>query len=130
MQSIETASQAAAPAKVVDISDFGSWRQDQIEKWLIEQIYLLYGDKDENTIRNPLLRISTKFEALSSGAQYELYGFARGRILGMGKDVSLKDRLWSVLEKGARADGSWADVEEFADTLLIKEKTYKAGTGV
>lgn len=125
MHSEETVSQATVPDKIVNINDFGSRRKEQIEKWLEEEIGRMYGDRDAITLKNPLIRIFTKFEALDYHSQCELYGYAKACILGGGCDLNLRDKFWNVLEKGGRADGSWKDVEEFADTLLIREKTYK-----
>lgn len=125
MNSEKTVSCTAAPGKVVEINGFESRKREQIEKWLREQIFQLYGEKGEAILINPLFRIYAKFEALSSDAQIELYGFAKGRIRGTGGDASLKDRLLSVLASGCRVDGAWEDIEEFADTFLIQEKAYK-----
>ena len=127
MQSKEIVSCIVTTANIVDINDLGSRRKERIEKCLEEQMYRVYGDKNEVILKNPLLRISTKFEALSRDSQIELYGYAKGRIMGNNKAMSFKERLWNILEKGTEADGSWKDVEEFADTLLIKEKTYRTG---
>ena len=125
MNSEKSVSCTAAPGIVVEINGFGSRKKGQIEKCLREQILQLYGESGETIFMNPLFRIFAKFEALSRDAQLELYGFARGRLRVTGEGESLKDRLWRILEQGFSVDRFGADVEEFADTLLIKEKTYK-----
>lgn len=124
-----TVSHIAAPDKVVNINDFGSRRKEQIERWLEEEIGRKYGDRDSIILKNPLIRIITRFEALDAKSQYELYRYAKGRILGIDQDLNLRDKLWSVIEKGG-SNGSWEDVEEFADSLLIREKAYKRAAEV
>ncbi len=65
------------------------------------------------------------FDNLSNDAQYELLGYAKRCIFGAGRDISLRDRFWAVLEKGGSRDGSWNDIEEFADELICRENIYK-----
>lgn len=115
--------------KIVDIRDFGCRRKEQIERWLEAEISRKYGRKD-SILENPMIRIITKFEALDGEAQYELYGYARRCILESGKNLSLRDKFWTVIEKGGSDDGSWNDVEEFADTLMIRERTCKVHEAV
>lgn len=132
MHSIEmaTVEHTAAPTTIIRFEDFGGAREKRIERWLKRRMLSEYGDNDDTTMNNPLLRITLKFEALSREGQLELYGFAKGRILGMGVEPSIKDLLWNVLEKGSRSDDSWEDVEEFADSLIIKEKAYMKEGGL
>lgn len=110
--------------KIVNINDSRRNRKKRIEAWLEQEMSERYGD-DDFTLKNSMLRISTKFDALSTESQRELYGYAKGCILGMGRELCLRDQFWSILQKGGSEDGSWGDIEEFADTLLEKEKTYK-----
>ena len=44
--------------------------------------------------------------------------------MGFGNEISMRDKLWSVIEKGSSKNGSWQAVEEFADTLLLKAGIY------
>jgi len=127
MHSEETVlQQPASPCKVVRISDFEGSRKDRIKKWLKKEMEERYREFD-SVLDNPLLRISTKFDALSAESQVALFGFAKGYVLGPGGRISLRDQLRSVLETGNSA--AWEAVEEYADTLLIKEKTYKQVKG-
>ena len=126
MHSEETVLQPASPCKVVSISDFEGSRKEGIEEWLRQEMKERYGETG-SVLNNPLLRISTKFDALSAESQVTLFGFAKGYVLGPGGSISLRDQLWSVLERGKSA--AWEAVEEYADTLLIKEKTYKRANG-
>lgn len=114
--------------KIVNICDFGSKKQEQIERWLEEEISRKYGERDSIILKNPLIRIITRFEALDTKSKYELYRYAKARIFESGQDLSLRDKFWNVVEKGG-SDGSWEDVEKFADTLLIREKIYKRTVG-
>lgn len=127
MHSEETVLQSASPCKVVSISDFEGSRKERIEEWLKKEMEERYGEFD-SVLDNPLLRISTKFDALSAESQVTLFGFAKGYVLGPGGGISLRDQLWSILEAGRSA--AWEAVEEYADSLLIKEKTYNGRTGV
>ncbi len=120
---------ADSSCKVVDISDFKECREEMMEGWLREKMSETYGDDCKSILSNPLLRISTKFTALSSNSQHELYGYAQRVILKPGNEISLKERLWHVLEKGARKDGSWENVEKYADALLIKERAWQQENG-
>lgn len=126
MQNEETVSQAYTPCKVIEMVDFGGKKKDQLEKWLKEQIHERYGDRDEVTIKNPLIRLSTKFEALSDSAQYELYGMAKRAALGNKGRMSISKEFWNFLEMQPAA---WEDIEEVADKLLLKEKVYKQVAG-
>lgn len=126
MHSEETALHTI-PGKIVNMDDYGSRRKEQIERWLEEEIDRSYGERDSIILGNPLIRIITRFDALDSKVQHELYGYAKERILGRNCDMKLRDKFWSVLREGGSDDGSWKDVEDFADTLLIREKTYKRG---
>lgn len=125
MQSEEIVSQTT-PCKIIEFADFGEKKIDQMEKWLIEQIFERYGEKDEITVNNPLIRLSTKFEALSDIAQCELYGVAKKAALGNRGKMSLYQEFWNFLEMQPSA---WEDIEEFADKLLLKEKPYKQAIG-
>lgn len=109
-------------AQIIMFDDLEGVRKRKIEQWLKGRMLADYGDADKVTIENPLLRITTKFEALSEAGQIELFGFAKKRI---GEDPGLKDLLWEVLKKGSRSDGSWEDIDEFADSIIIREETYK-----
>jgi len=114
--------------QVVDISGFKGCRKEMVEDWLRKKMSETYGDDSECILGNPLLRISTKFTALSHSAQHKLYGYAERVIMAQGNELTLKDKLWDVLEKGGR-DGSWETIEKYADTLLAKEKAWKQGNG-
>ncbi len=126
MHSAETVLRSAFPCKVVSISDLEGSRKTRIEEWLKGEMEKRYG-KSDSGLDNPLLRISTKFDALSPESRVTLYGFAKGYVLGPGGSISLSDQLWGILEKG-KSD-AWEAVEEFAGSLLIKEKTYKRVNG-
>lgn len=126
MHSAETVLRPASPCKVVSISDLEGSRKTRIEEWLKGEMEKRYG-KSDSGLDNPLLRISTKFDALSPESRVTLYGFAKWYVLGPGGSISLSDQLWGILEKG-KSD-AWEAVEEFADSLLIKEKTYKRVNG-
>lgn len=126
MHSEETVLRPAPSCKVVSISDLEGSRKTRIEEWLKGEMEKRYG-KSDSGLDNQLLRISTKFDALSAESQVTLFGFAKGYVLGPGGSISLRDQLWSVLETGKSA--AWEAVEEFADSLLIKEKTYKRVNG-
>ncbi len=117
--------QMAEPCQVVNLEDFEGYRKAKLEEWLEEQIYLKYKDKDYITLRNPMLRITTKFEALSNEAQWKLFGYLEAATDMAKRPVTLADRFWSLLEKGAREDGLWEDVENYANELLIEEEAYK-----
>lgn len=126
----ETVPQAPDCCKVVE---FGSYkaagtetRKEQIEKWLKGQIFKRYGDRSDVIVKNPLIRLSTIFESLSDKAQYELYGYAKRTALGERGRMSMKREFWNFLEM---APSAWEDIEEFADTLIVKEKAYKQGNG-
>lgn len=118
----ETVSHPAAPGNIVNIGDFGSRRREQIEEWLKGQIFERYGERGEAVFRNPLIRLSTIFAALSDTAQHELHGYARRAALGERGKLSMSKEFRNFLEM---APAAWEDIEEFADTLLVKEKTYK-----
>lgn len=83
MHSEETVLQPASPCKVVSISDFEGSRKERIEEWLKKEMEERYGEFD-SVLDNPLLRISTKFDALSAESQVTLFGFAKGYVLGPG----------------------------------------------
>lgn len=119
----------ATLCKVVDIKNFQRNKKEEIEKWLEKEVLEKYGQEDkELVLHNPLLRISTKFEMLDYDSQIELYGYAKNIIMGFGNDISLKDKLWSILEKGSSKSGSWQAVEEFANTLLMAGKSLMSHT--
>ena len=122
MQIKETVLQPVSPCKVVSISDFEGSRKDRIKDWLKQEMEERYR-KCDSVLNNPLLRISTKFDALSAESQVILFGVAKGYVLELGESISLRDQLWNVLETGEPA--AWEAIEEYADTLLIKEKICK-----
>ena len=126
MHSEKTALQPASPCTIVSISGYEGIMKERLEEWLRQEMEERYGEFG-SVLDNPLLRISTKFDALSEDSQVTLFGFAKGYVLGPGGSISLRDQLWSVLEAGRSA--AWEAVEEFADSLLIKEKTYKRVNG-
>lgn len=117
---------ADSASEIVSISDYRSNGKKQIQKWLEEEFNRKFGKKS-SLLDNPLTRILIKFDALDSDSQYELYGYARRCIL-KDRGLSLRDKFWSVIDKGGTDDGSWEDVEEYADTLLIKARTLKSMT--
>ncbi len=111
--------------KVIDIKSFQKDKKENIEEWLEEKVLKKYVHEDkELVLRNPVLRILIKFEALDHDSQIELYGYAKSIIMGFGNEISMRDKLWSVIEKGSSKNGSWQAVEEFADTLLLKAGIY------
>lgn len=111
--------------KVIDIRSFQKDKKEKIEEWLVEKISEKYRSEDrEFALHSPLLRIITKFETLDHDSQIELYGFAKSVIMGFGNEISMRDKLWSVLEKGSSENGSWQVVEEFANKLLLKSNMY------
>ena len=96
----------AALCQVIDIKDLQGNNKEETEEWLEREMLEKYGHEDkELVIHNPLLRILTKFEALDHDSQIELYGYAKSIIMGFGNEISLKDRLWSILEKGSSKNG-------------------------
>ncbi len=110
---------------VIDIKDLQRNNKEETEEWLEKEMLKKYGYEDkELVIHNPLLRILTKFEMLDNNSQIELYGYAKSVIMGFDNEISLKDRLWNILEKGSSKNGSWQAVEEFADTLLFEGSMY------
>ncbi len=120
---------ANTASAIVNISDYRSNGKEQIERWLEEKIRQKHGEKSD-LLENPLVRILTKFDALDSKAQYELCGYARGCILGIDGDLSLREKFWSIIDKGGYDDGSWKNVEEFADKLLLKSHICKVHEAV
>lgn len=122
MHSEETASHLTVPGNVVRMDDFGSRRKERIEEWLRGEIFERYGERDETVMKNPLIRLSTIFESLSDAAKCELHGYAKRAAMGERGRMSMGREFWNFLEMVPTA---WEDIEEFADTLLVKEKTYK-----
>ena len=118
MQSTETVSDTGC-CRIVSITEFGSRKKDQIERWIEKRMLEEYGEKDEVTVKNPLLRLSIMFGALSDASQLELYGYAKRAALGRHGGWSMEREFWNFLEA---APAAWEDIEEFADKLLIREK--------
>ena len=108
-----------AVCKVMYIKDQEKYKKYRIDEWLRKKMAEKYNEDD---IDNPLLRIDVKFDELNPGAQIELLGFAKGYIL-MGKSLPLKKELWALLEMGNSE--VWKEIEEFADSLIIKGKVLK-----
>lgn len=127
MHSEETVPHPAVPGNVVRMDDFGSRRKERIEEWLRGKIFEGYGERDEIIMRNPLIRLSTIFELLSDTAKCELHGYAKRAALGERGRMSMSKEFRNFLEM---VPAAWEDIEEFADTLLVKEKTYKQIGGV
>lgn len=117
--------QMAEPCQVINIEDFEGYREAKLEEWLEEQMYQIYKDKDDITLHNPLLRIATKFEALSREAQWALFGYVEAAMETVRRPVTLADRFWSLLEKGGREEGLWAGIENYANELLIEERPWE-----
>lgn len=128
MQNTETVSNTGS-CQIVSIVEFGSRRTDkadQMEKWLEEKIIEEYGDED--AVHNPLIRIITKFRALTEDGQHQLFRYAENRF---GSDT-LDRQLWNMLERQPETMDirtGWGMVENRADTLLQKqfEKVRRAG---
>ncbi len=128
MQSTETVSNTGC-CQIVSIAEFGSRRTDKadrMEKWLEEKIIEEYGDED--AVHNPLIRIITKFRALTEDGQRQLFRYAENRF---GSDT-LDRQLWNMLERQPETMDirtGWGMVENRADTLLQKQfdKVRKAG---
>lgn len=128
MQSTETVSNTGC-CQIVSIAEFGSRRTDKadrMEKWLEEKIIEEYGDED--AVHNPLIRIITKFRALTEDGQRQLFRYTENRF---GSDT-LDRQLWNMLERQPETMDirtGWGMVENRADTLLQKqfEKVRKAG---
>lgn len=128
MQSAETVSNTGC-CQIVSIAEFGSRRidkADQMEKWLEEKIIEEYGDAD--MLHNPLIRIITKFRALTEDSQLQLFRYAKNRF---GSDT-LDQQFWNMLERQPEMMDKrtgWRMVENRADTLLQKqfEKVRKVG---
>lgn len=120
---MRAADSRSCSCQVISIENVGTVKRQKVEEWLRQEIIKQYGDGC--VLDNPLLRIATLFDNLSHKAQYELFEYAKSRILGIGQELELRDKLWSVLQKGGSRDGSWNDVEEFAGHLICKENVYK-----
>lgn len=128
MQNTEIVSNTGS-CQIVSIVEFGSRRTDkadQMEKWLEEKIIEEYGDED--AVHNPLIRIITKFRALTEDGQRQLFRYAENRF---GSDT-LDRQLWNLLERQPETMDirtGWGKVENRADTLLQKqfEKVRRAG---
>ncbi len=106
---------------IVDIRDFGEYKEKRVEKWLTQKISELYEDDSDFVLENPLIRISTMFEGLSEEAQYELYGYAKRAALKDQGERSMYKIFWNYVEM---APSAWEDIEKFANDLLRKEKIY------
>lgn len=103
---------------IISINSSNRMKRQRMEEWLRKEMTEQYGDAD--FIDNPLVRICIMFDSLSDEAQHELFGYAKGRILGVNQNMKLRDMFWAVLEKGGR-NGSWEDVEEFAGQMVYRE---------
>lgn len=128
MQGTETVSNTGC-CQIVSIAEFDSRRTDKadwMEKWLEEKIIEEYGD--ENVVHNPLIRIITKFRALTEDGQHQLFRYAENKF---GSDT-LDRQLWNMLARQPEMMDKrtgWGMVENRADKLLKKqfEKIRKAG---
>ena len=128
MQGTETVSNTSC-CQIVSIAEFGNRRTDKadrMEKWLEDKIIEEYGHED--AVHNPLIRIITKFLALTEDGQRQLFRYAEDRF---GSDT-LDRQLWNMLERQPETMDQrtgWGMVENRADTLLQKqfEKVKKAG---
>lgn len=118
MQNTETVSNTGC-CQIVSIAEFGNRKKEQIEGWIEERMLEEYGDKDEMTVNNPLLRLSIMFGALSDTSQLELYGHAKRAALGDHGEWNMESEFWNFLKA---VPAAWKDIEEFADKLLIREK--------
>ncbi len=87
------------------------------EEVMLPEGFIKLTKKEEAELQN--------IDGLSCEAQHDLFGYAKKRIFGMNQDMKLRDKFWSVIEKGGIEDGTWEDVEEFADQLVLKENTGK-----
>lgn len=115
---------SAVTDNIIDISEYDYKREELLESWLTRQMLRTYGDNDDSTVKNPMIRLSVKFDALSDMSKHELLGYAKRTILG-GGELELRDMFWNVLQRGGRADNSWNIIEKYADSLLINEKVYR-----
>lgn len=121
---MRAAGSGTGSCKVVSMEESSRMKKKKVEEWLRQEMVRKYGNRGVRLYENPMIRICIMFDSLGSDAQYELFGFAKGRILGMERDMDLRHRFLDVLEKGGLYDGSWDDVEELATKMICKENPH------
>lgn len=130
MQSLEAVSNTDC-CQIINIAEFGSRRTDKadrLERWLEGKIFEQYGTLDIDALNNPLIRIITKFRALTEENQKQLFWFAENRF----ERETLDQQLWNMLERQPKQmdrRAGWGMVENCADTLLHKQFENDKGVG-
>ena len=107
-------------SNIIDIREAEEYKRKLLEEWLVQQIAETYEDRSEIILKNPMIRISTKFDALSEADQYKLYGYVKCIVEKYGL-WNIRKQFWSFIKN---ASSCWKDIENYADKLLIKEKVY------
>lgn len=112
----------ADAGKIIEIGDFGKFREKELEEWLECRMFQIYGDRSDIILKNHILRITTKFDALNKDEQYELLGYVKCAAVGKNGRLCIRQEFRNFLEMAAPA---WEEIEKFADMLMYKNKTYK-----
>lgn len=120
---MRAAKSMAGSCQIISMQQSGALKRRKIEEWIRKKI--LERHENDHLMDNPMVRICVMFDNMNFDAQLELCGFAKGRILGIEKDLGLRDRFLSILERGGFGDGSWEDIEEFAIQLICRENTHE-----
>lgn len=138
MQATETVSNTNC-CQIVSIAEFGSRKKEQIERWIEKRMLEEYGEKDEVTVKNPLLRLSVMFGALSDASQLELYEYTLSKLNATSYIDKLKKWIVNenepyVQEDGINAIGVLADITDLpfiekytlSSDPVIRSKAYKS----
>lgn len=122
-QLISDRTAAREGGRVVSIQDYMGDRKAGIREWLYREVCEQFGaERAEDVVKNPLLRLSVKYDGLSDKEQENMFKYTEKVMAEQrGRRIGRKNILSELLNLGNFE--TWDMIEEYTDRLL-------AGAGV
>lgn len=112
--------------KVVSMQDYMGDRKAGIQEWLYQEVCRGFGsDRAEDVMKNPLLRLSMKYDVLSDKEQENMFKYTEKVMAEQrGRRIGRKNILSELLNLGNFE--TWDMIEEYTDRLLAGAGICKA----
>lgn len=121
-QLISNHTAAKEGGKVVSMQDYMGDRKAGIQEWLYQEVCRIFGaDRAEDVMKNPLLRLSMKYDGLNDQEQENMFRYTEKVMAEQhGRRIGRKNILSELLNMGNFE--TWDMIEEYTDRLLAGDR--------
>lgn len=122
-QMVSDRTAAREGGRIVSIKDYMGDRRAGLREWLYREVCEQFGtERAEDVVKNPLLRLSVKYDGLSDKEQENMFKYTEKVMAEQrGRRIGRKNILSELLNMGNFE--TWDMIEEYTDRLL-------AGAGI